>query len=84
MGADPTYHLSFSASTQDVIAIVTGKKLQAASEADTPIGGYHPVWWHLDELGTNRTFYTLKKERSVEFFWVSVSGTNAYYLFLGL
>lgn len=39
IGADPTYHLSFSANTRDMAAIVASKKLQVVSEADTPISG---------------------------------------------
>jgi hypothetical protein len=84
MGADPSYFLAFSASTQDVAAIIHTKGFTNGSASDVPLGGFRPAWWHLEELSTPRSLYTLKKERSLECFWVSSTGTNTYYLFWGL
>ena len=80
--SDPTCHLCFSANTNDMLALLQRQNFQNTKESE--VGGEHPAWWRLDELGTNRTFYAVRKARTLECFWLSASGTNACYLFLGM
>ena len=81
---EPEYRIAFTASSQDLAAIVQ-KRNGIVSDARAWVsarGG--PAWFRPVTMTTNGVLYEFRRADPSEYLWIDETGTNAFYLYWGI